>query len=256
MHPVLFQWGPAALSTYTVFVSIAFFVGAGLWILQGRRLGWSIERMVHLSLVTALWGWVGARVLFVITQWERYLADPLRILRVWEGGVVFLGGFLAATAYLVWALPKQGIPRRKGLSAAAGAVAIAHAFGRLGCFFNGCCHGSRCEFPWAVTYEHPYSAAQPLGVPLHPSQLYEVLGLLILGACIMWSERRPNPKIQGWRAYLLGYGLLRFCVEFTRGDGLRGAWGGLSTSQWLSLTLFLTALILDFRGRADHKHAS
>jgi phosphatidylglycerol:prolipoprotein diacylglycerol transferase len=256
MHPVLFQWGPAALSTYTVLVSLAFFVGAGVWILQGRRLGWSTERMVHLSLMAALWGWLGARALFVLTQWDRYLADPLRIFMVWEGGVVFLGGFLAATAYLLRAIPAEGIPLRKGLSTAAAAVAWAHAVGRLGCFFNGCCHGSRCDLPWAVTFEHPFSAAQPLGVPLHPSQLYEVLGLVLLGGLILWSERRPRPLGQGWRLYLLGYSALRFFVEFTRGDGLRGAWAGLSTSQWICVVLFLTALLLDLRGREDHNHAS
>lgn len=255
MWPVIFQVGPAALQTYTVALSLAFFAGLGLWIREARRVSISPEKIVNLSLGAFLAGLVGGRLLFLVTQWSRIAEGEVHIWALWEGGLVFLGGFLGGTAFLYWAAPRAGISRRIAFDTLAPALAVAHAIGRLGCFANGCCHGNFCPYPWAVTYENPLAAARPLHVPLHPTQIYESLSLLILAAVLLRWNRRPGAftqRISSLQIYLIGYGIFRFALEFYRGDSWRGKWFGLSTSQWLSLGMILFAIVLDFTRRAYH----
>ena len=254
MFPVLFRWGDAALFTYPVIFSLAFFVGLFVWIRETRPLGIPAEKIVNLSLGVFFSGLLGARLLFLLTQWESFLDGSRSWIALWEGGLVFLGGFIAAVGFLYWALPRARIPRRVAFETLTPAVAWAHAVGRWACFANGCCHGSVCPFPWAVTYTNPLSAARPLGTPLHPSQLYESAGLIVLG-WLTHANNQKNPterRFSSVSIYLAGYGILRFFVEFSRGDSLRGSWMNLSTSQWISLALIFAAVLLDSSGRRDH----
>ncbi|MBS1985720.1 MAG: prolipoprotein diacylglyceryl transferase [Bdellovibrionales bacterium] len=257
MFPILFRIGDAALYSYPLLFSLAYFVGLFVWQSEGRRYGLKGEAQVSLSLGTIFSGLLGARLLFLLTQWRSVLGGELQVWALWEGGLVFLGGFVAGFLYLLWSMPRWKIPYAVGFDTLAPALAWAHAVGRLGCFANGCCHGRRCDLPWAVTYSNPLSVARPLGTPLHPSQLYEALGLVLLGWWLMKNNRRPSSS-QRWATrhlYLMGYGVLRFAVEFTRGDVLRGEWLALSTSQWISLGLIFAAVLLDLRRRPRHNSA-
>ena len=254
MYPLIFQWGDAALTTYSFLVSLAFFVGLGVWIWQGKRFGLKAEALVNLSLLAFFLGWLGARLLFMAVAWEDFFEGTLSPFHIWQGGVVYLGGFGAAFLGLYFLMPRLGVNRYHGFVSAAPALCFAHALGRLGCFFNGCCHGSTCHLPWAITYTDPLSAA-PLGMALHPSQLYEVIGLTFLGLVLVWNNQKGILRIASYKVYLLCYGTLRFFVEYTRGDLLRGALGPFSTSQWLSLSLILAALFLDFPRPNDHNRA-
>ena len=253
MHPVLFRWGEAALQTYSLMISVAYFVALGVWIFLARKRELlKAEAQINISLIACAAGWVGARGLFVAVEWEHFASGEFHLWHLWEGGVVFLGGFVTG-GLTFWALLRRfGLPGKLSLETAAPALCFAHAVGRLGCFANGCCHGSVCHLPWAVTYTDPLSAA-PLLTPLHPTQLYEALGLVLLG---LWLARKvlraPKTRPEVVPTYLLGYGILRFVVEFFRGDTLRGAWLGLSTSQWIALMMILTALWLDFQRARDH----
>ncbi len=254
MYPVLFRWGDAALFTYPVIFGIAFFVALFVWIKETRPYGVPVDKIINLCLGAFFSGLLGARALHVFVEWRAFWEGSKSWSAPWEGGVVFLGGFVAAAAFLFWRLPKSGLARRIGFDTAAPAIAWAHAVGRLACFANGCCHGKICDLPWAVTYRDPLSAARPLGVPLHPSQLYESAGLVILAVMLQHNNRKlaAARRFSSSAIYLGGYGLLRFAIEFTRGDPERGAWGGLSTSQWISLTLILGAVLLDSVARKDH----
>ena len=126
--------------------------------------------------------------------------------------------------------------------------------GRLGCFLAGCCYGTACAKPWAVTYSSPVAATYagtPLGVPLHPSPLYEAAAeIAIFAVCaLLWRRRVPPPwlVVFTWAGL---YGVARFALEFLRGDP-RGAWMGLSTSQWGSALLMVAAAVFFARRRAS-----
>lgn len=255
MWPILWEWGPAVLQTYSVAMSLAFFAGMGLWIYETRPLAIPVEKIVNLALGTFLIGLVGARVLFILTQWPRVLSGDLKPWAVWEGGLVFLGSVISASIFLVLRARRVQIPLRILFDTLMPGLAIAHAVGRLGCLANGCCHGSFCPYPWAVIYTNPMASARPLMTPLHPTQLYESFGLVLLAWGLARLNRRSplfTQRFSTFQAYLVGYGLLRFFIEFYRGDAVRGFWLFFSTSQWLSLVMIGLAILLDFMRRAVH----
>lgn len=172
---------------------------------------------VYVVLVLAVAvGWLGARTL----DW---LINPSSTFM--SAGFVFFGGLISATAFFVLAL---GVQLRKGellvaVNVAVVPIVFAHAIGRIGCFFSGCCYGRFCAF---------------LGAR-HPTQLYEAFFLLVLGIALVLV------RDGGFRLrlpfYLVAYSSFRFLVEFLRGDD-RGEMYGLSTSQWLSFPVFLTGI--------------
>jgi phosphatidylglycerol:prolipoprotein diacylglycerol transferase len=132
-------------------------------------------------------------------------------------------------------------------------VPAGHAIGRLGCFLAGCCYGSHCELPWAVTYTDPLAAARagtPLNEPLHPVQLYEMGSELALAGFLSWWLLRKS-RFTGQVScfYLIGYAVLRFLYEFLRTDH-RGTVGPVSTSQAIALAVVAVAtplLVLGWR---------
>jgi phosphatidylglycerol:prolipoprotein diacylglycerol transferase len=119
--------------------------------------------------------------------------------------------------------------------------------GRFGCLFAGCCYGKPTDLPWGITFTDPFAAANvgtPLGVPLHPTQLYEAGAEFLILIILLATERkgRPFPGRTFW-LYLLLYAVSRFVIEFYRGDP-RGAVGILSTSQFISVILAPLAVIM------------
>lgn len=157
----------------------------------------------------------------------------------------FLSGFVAALVITaVWARSHR-VGLRDLADCFAPSLALGVAIVRIGCFFAGCDYGTPSSLPWAVTFRDPLAASlngTPLGVPLHPAQLYEsALGVAILG--LLWLVRRwwKHPGAQAV-TFFAAYACGRFVIEFVRGDADRGIWEGLSTSQWLCLFVLLLAI--------------
>lgn len=255
MLPILFTWQDGALYTYTTLFSLAGLLGGWLWIREGKRMLPAIatDQLVNAALFMFFAGLLGARTLFIITNLEHYESGLFSFTRLNSGGIVFLGGAIAGALALWRWSTKHRLPWLITFNAATPGLIFAHALGRLGCFAHGCCYGKSCDLPWAITYTNPASLARPLGTPLHPTQIYEVLGLVLLGFWTLRENRKD--RSQSLRFYLLGYGILRFIVEFFRGDLLRGAYQGLSTSQWVSLAMIICSLFLDFKGPSEHNSA-
>ncbi len=257
MLPILFMWGDGALYTYTTLFSVAILVGGWIWIRESKKLdlGVATDAMINAIIGMFLLGILGAKLLFIATNLEHYQSGLFQITKISSGGIVFYGGFLGALAALLIWIRRRGLSYRTTLNALAPGIAFGHAIGRLGCFAHGCCHGGICQLPWGISYQDPRALARPLGVPLHPTQLYEVLGLVAIGALCLWQNRRRKHASHAFKYYLLCYSSLRFFVEFFRADALRGAWAGLSTSQWVSIALIICCLFLDFAGPRDHNSA-
>jgi phosphatidylglycerol:prolipoprotein diacylglycerol transferase len=119
-------------------------------------------------------------------------------------------------------------------------IALGHVIGRLGCLFAGCCFGRPTDVPWAITFHNEFAARNvgtPLGIPIHPTQLYEVGAELLILIVLLATERkgRPFPGRTFW-GYMLLYGISRFTIEFYRNDP-RGMVGAVSTSQFVSMLL-------------------
>lgn len=256
MHPILFTWNNGALFTYTTLFSIAILVGGWLWVdIAGKKLTPKphTDELINAAILMLVAGLLGARALFVLTNWEHYQSGLFSLTDLSSGGIVFYGGAIGGT-FALWAWSRSKQYRFVSvLSAATPALSIGHAIGRLGCLAHGCCYGKTCDLPWAISFSNPQSLARPLNTPLHPTQLYETLGLIVIFAVTLRENQKNEGKPLAW--YLLLYGLLRLIVEFFRADQLRGALYGITTSQWISIGLIICSLFLDFRSHSEHNNA-
>lgn len=228
MHPVAIDLGGFTIYWYGVLVAVAFL--AGLWTASRRAplTGVSSERVADLGPWLILGAVVGARVLFVVSYWrEQFAGGPIwDVFMIRKGGLVFYGGLMgAALAHVIYCWVKRlGIWRMADVLAPS--VAMGYFFGRLGCLMNGCCYGRVCSLPWAVQFPEGHETHPEW---LHPTQLYEGLAGLMLYGGLAWLYRRKGFEGQVFAVYLMGNGLVRFLVEFFRGDYGERIWGGWVT---------------------------
>jgi phosphatidylglycerol:prolipoprotein diacylglycerol transferase len=213
-------------------------------------LGWGVAYQVYFSLLDPgfsrvkaqflFWGiffsaWIGAKVFFFLTYPENVSSDFLKQISFWTGGgFVFYGGFIGATLFLGTTKLFDKRLSIDNLWAMLPAVAFGHAIGRIGCFLAGCCFGKPTSFLWGVYLHDHYR---------HPTQLIEAFGLALLGLYLYKSKMNRLVLLAN---YLVGYGLLRLVVESLRGDLVRGLWGPLTPSQWISLALIFSGLVIMF----------
>jgi len=242
MHPILVDLGFFQVPSYGVLVAIG--VVAGLLTLKRRadRAGLDGARMVDVGLWLVIWALVGAKGLLVLVELPRYLHHPGELVGLVRAGGVFLGGFMAAVVAAIVLFRRYHLPALSTMDVFVPSLALGQAIGRVGCLMAGCCWGSRCDLPWAITYTDPVAATNvgtPLHVPLHPYPAYEALfNLALFIGLDMLYRRRPGAG-RVFAAYLLAYGAGRFLLEWARGDAARGfvLSGALSTSQLIGLAL-------------------
>ena len=245
MHPIAFHLFGRPVYWYGIMAAAGFMAGLVHWNLLARRAGQPRERPGDIALWIMIGGLVGARLLYVLVH-IRYFADhPAEILRVDHGGLIFYGGVAGAVVAVIALARRKRTPLWPLGDYAVSALPLGHAFGRIGCFLNGCCHGHPVEGHWpAVRFPAESAAAYLYGrVPVHPVQLYEAgANLVLYGALLsLWFLPRRFRAGMLVAGYAAGYGLIRFGVEFLRGDErLRHA--GLTTAQWASLLLIVTAV--------------
>lgn len=245
MHPYLFDWvifgHHFKPPSYGVMLAVAFTIAYFESLRRAAKLGEDPKHIENLFLIIILCSLVGARMFHVLFEEPAYyLRNPGKILAVWEGGYTLYGALLCAMLGVFLYCRKKKIHFRQFVDIAAGGTAIGIGFGRIGCFLAGCCWGKICHLPWAVTYTHPETFAGPKGIPVHPSQLYEAFGAFLIYAYMLW--RFPRRKFEGEITChgMILYGILRFLIEYSRGDDYRGfLFGGiLSYSQFISILLF------------------
>ncbi|MBW2368925.1 MAG: prolipoprotein diacylglyceryl transferase, partial [Deltaproteobacteria bacterium] len=171
MHPILIKIGNISLYTYGLFIALAFLTAISLAQKEARRYGANSSQITDLGFFILIAAIVGSRILYLIINPELMAQDPWEAFRLWNGGLVFYGGFIAAVITAAIYMRKKKMPLWQTTDIFAPALAAGHALGRIGCFFAGCCYGRACDLPWAVTFSHPDTLA-PSGIALHPAQLY------------------------------------------------------------------------------------
>jgi phosphatidylglycerol:prolipoprotein diacylglycerol transferase len=243
MYPEIFHFG--FLHTYGVLVALAFLTSLWLAGRLARRAGMNADDVTNLGIYCALAGIGGAKLMMFLVDIPYYVQHPGEIfsLATLQAGGVFYGGLIAALAVSAWYMRKTHLPPLKTADVFAPAVALGHGIGRLGCFSAGCCWGIECHLPWAVTFRNPVAnqlVGVPLGVPLHPTQLYEAFAEFAIFAVLYWRIQKPHAPGAVICLYLMLYGSARFIVEFFRNHEQGNLLGGpLDTSQWISLALLL-----------------
>jgi phosphatidylglycerol:prolipoprotein diacylglycerol transferase len=247
MHPRLVAIDNFVIYTFGALMVLA--VVAALWWLRrtARRRGLPADAVMSLSVWLLVGGLVGAKLfkaVGLLLQGEPWSIDLL------EGAGDFYGGFLGALVVaLIYFRRRRELPAWRIADLYGPALALGQSIGRLGCLMAGDDYGKPTNLPWAVTFTDPEAATiggAPLGVPLHPVQLYESLACLALFFFLVWLSRRQRFDGQVILSYGLGYAVCRFIIEFFRGDVDRGfVFGGMfSTSQAIALVLGGVSLVL------------
>lgn len=249
MHPILLSIGGFTVYSYGFFVAIGF-VSAVLYMSYALKKSKykiiSQDQLYSLAIYLIIAAVIGARVLYeLVENFSGFIANPFDIFKVWQGGLVFYGGLITAVATFVFFAVKKKKNVLKLADLFAPAIALGHFFGRIGCFFAGCCYGKDCALPWSVEFNNPDTLAVK-GVHIHPTQLYEAFGnLIIFFILALYNKNRNKHKAGNTLAlYFLGYGILRFTVEFFRADYRGGEFLGLSVSQVFSIILFAIGCIM------------
>ncbi len=228
----------------------------GLCVATGIFLAWmTVEKLYkrpelsNLVFALIITGLIGARLTHVIQYWHEdgFDRDFAAAFQIWNGGLVFYGGLIGgALAFAVWCAVKRPDVLHLADVLCVG-IPLGHAFGRIGCFFHGCCWGKVSESALAVTFpaNSPVWAAHRSGefasrsLPVLPTQLFEAAALLLLFAALLLLYRKFKGFTAG--AYMIGYSVIRFFMEFLRDDP-RPEMCGLSSAQNVSILLFVLGL--------------
>jgi phosphatidylglycerol---prolipoprotein diacylglyceryl transferase len=251
--PVALHIGPLAVRWYGLMYLLAF----ALAVILGRQriraqpsAGWTLRDLDDIVFLGVLGVVIGGRLGYVLFyKFGDYLREPLHIFYVWEGGMSFHGGFLGVIFAMLWFARTRGKPWFAVTDFIAPLVPAGLGAGRLGNFINGELWGRVTDVPWAMVFP------QVDGQPRHPSQLYEfACEGLVLFALLWWFSSKPRPLGAVSGMFLVGYGTLRFLVEFTREpDDFLGLLAlGLSMGQWLSLPMVALGIgMLLWAGRRE-----
>jgi phosphatidylglycerol:prolipoprotein diacylglycerol transferase len=243
MYPVLFTIAGFEVYTYGVLYGLGFFVALMLLRAHGKKDGLDPDDLTDLVVWIFVAGFLGARGMYVLTNLPQFLQDPVKVFRVWEGGLVFYGGAILGLCAAIYFVRRRQIPMWKAGDAVVPALALGHAIGRLGCAAAGCCHGKPTDLPWAMRFDTESVEVALRGVPLHPTQFYESAGLLVLFFGLLFVREHRKFPGQVSLTYFTAYPILRAVVEEFRGDSIRGhvLWPWLSSGRVLSILMFLIA---------------
>ncbi len=245
MFPHLLEFGRFALPTYGVVAAAGLIIGLLLNVRLAARDGIDEDKAWNVGVIAILSAIAGAKLLMIFTDDQYSLSNwrALFSMSFLQSGGVYSGGLIAAVAASVWYLRRSQMPVLRSFDAFAPGIAFGHGLGRLGCLAAGCCYGAQTNMPWAVIFTNPLAAkgaGTPLGIPLHPSQVYEFMAEMVITSILLllWRHRSFPGQIIGTYAFL--YGVARFFLEFLRGDPGRGSvFGGLITLTQLISIIFV-----------------
>jgi phosphatidylglycerol:prolipoprotein diacylglycerol transferase len=243
MFPQLFHIGAYSQATYGVLVALAFLAALAVIGRLARRAGLNYDAVLNLAIYCALAAIVGAKIMMFLIDIPFYAHNPSEIfsLSSLQAGGVFYGGLIGALIAAAIYMRRKHLPPLITADVFAPGIALGHGIGRLGCFAAGCCWGVPTKLPWGVTFTNPVAKSLvgvPLGIALHPTQLYESAAEFLIFGILYWRIRKPHAPGAIISLYLMLYSTVRFLVEFVRYHEQPNPFGGpLNTSQWISLAL-------------------
>lgn len=255
MKPILFHVGSFPIHTFGLLVALGFVTGLWAASRKARAAGLNPELPYDLAPWLIGGGLLGARLLYVISYWQRdFAGQPFgEIFALWKGGLVYYGGLLGATVAGVIVVLRRRLPLWRVADCLAPGIALGQVFGRVGCLLNGCCFGREAAVPWAIRYPATHSTFPLL---VHPAQVYESLLNLAFFAALMGLHRRRKFDGQVFAAYLIGYAFIRSFAEYFRGDyevisrPVAGVFTPGQTTSGLILAAGLVLFCLRRRGKA------
>ena len=258
MHGIAFHLFGFPVHWYGIMVALGFL--ASLFLLEYKReyARMTSDQVIDLSIIIVVCGIVGARIAYFIQFFDQFRGNLWKIIRIDQGGLVFYGGFILAALVIFCYVRKHKLCMSRILDICAPAMAVGHAFGRIGCFIQGCCYGVPCK-SFGVVYPPgtaPAGRSPDMGsvflnlkltgkavassLQLLPVQLFESAGNFLLGAVLLLLFRKIRRSGTIAACYFIGYGIMRFILEFFRGDHTDRIIG-LTRAQLIGLFIMIPA---------------
>lgn len=234
MQPILFKIGSLPVYSWGAMLSIAILIGTYIAVKWAKEYGISADTIMDLVIVLIIGGLVGGRLFYVVVYDPRfYLANPLEILFLWRGGLVYygalIGGFLAG----VWFVRKKQLPFWKLSDIVTPPLALGYGIVRVGCFLNGCCYGKPTSSAWGVLFPYVDNLYR------YPTQLYSAAFGIAIFLFLLWFRAKKAFHGQLFLIFLIIYGVERIIVEAFRENLL--VWGNLTVSQLISIFVIISA---------------
>lgn len=242
MFPYLKVFG-IQIPMYGLLMAFAMLTSVFLSWLRARKRGQDGDKLLTIAIAAIICGILGAKLLYIAVTYKWHeLVEAVRangILWLLEGGIVFYGGLIGGIlgAFLGARIAKTKLSYYS--DSVVPTLPLAHAIGRIGCFCAGCCYGKVTD-SW-IGMVFPYSDLPTSKVI--PTQLIECGANLLVFAFLVWFTLRRRKGFITLYVYLIIYGVERFLIEYLRGDEIRGIFGALSTSQWISIGLIVAAVV-------------
>lgn len=243
MHPVFLKIGSFELASYGLMTALGYAAACLYLVPRLKKISLDKDIFWNLIFIAFVGALVGAKLLFVLLNWNQlgttFAEKITMVVRDFRYGFVFFGGMIVSVGALIYYMKKKNLPILKTSDFMIVGLPLGHMVGRIGCFLAGCCYGRPTTLPWGVTFTNTHSLVPPqlLGIPLHPTQLYESVANLLLFLLLHKLYNKPHKDGMILLLYIACYSLLRFTIEFFRGD-YRGAFIlGLSPSQCIAIVI-------------------
>lgn len=244
MPPFLVKINYFSLFIFGLFLAVSFVVAIIMVKDESRRTGCDPDRMQDLCFWLLVAAIIGSRLLYVVANPTEFVADPLEVLRIWNGGIAYYGGIIAAVIIGIVFINKMRMPLGRTFDTLTPAITIGHFFGWLGCFFSGSCWGYPSDLPWLVKIASPDAVASPTA-SLHPTSLYLATSHLVIFCILLFFKERRRFSGQMFWLYAMLYGISRFLIEALLGNkGEPAAVVDLSVRPVTSLSVAITALAM------------
>lgn len=238
MHPILSHLNGLTIYTYGFMINLGFIVTAILLYFEAKKEEFDPLLVLEALLASVVAGIIGTRLLYIALNWEFYSSRPISHIITNFDGLTFYGGFFFGWfALYLWSIWRK-VNFFQIADMFAPYLILGYAFGRIGCFLNGCCFGRASDLPWAL----PANAADP--ILRHPVQLYATVGALAIYFLLkIIQSKKPFTGFTLVSLFAL-YGTLRFITEFFRFEN--PLWLNLTLAQLFSLGLVLISLLIIF----------
>lgn len=254
----LYFIGPLEVSTYFLVLTIGFIVGIFVGIKEAKRVGINQVNYVDLCITIYISALVGARLFTVFFErpdffFKDFWTHPFDMFKIWQGGLVYYGGFIFAVIASVIFMIKKKMPFFKVADVAVLGLSSGLGIGRIGCFFAGCCYGKPTDWWWGIKYHIVDNVAPQVlyahrhleGVPLHPTQILSAMSAFLIFAILFIMRKKKKFDGQLILLMCILYPIARFTIEFLRADERGPAlFGILSISQFISLIVFVVSIVI------------
>lgn len=240
MRPILFQLFGLNVYGYGVMIALGIITAFFLLNKRAKDQGYDDDKIFNMTMLAVLAGVLGGKLLYIVTDFQYIIKDPSLLKDIGNGFVIYgsiIGGVMAVYIYC----KKSNWHVLKVFDLVIPSLALAQGFGRIGCFFAGCCYGSPTCLPIGIEFNN--SPFAPSGVPLHPTQIYSSIFDFILCLLLLWYDKREHKEGRTFSLYLILYSIGRFLVEYLRNDP-RGNVGALSTSQFIAIITLVLGVAL------------